>query len=318
MGRGGVQIGVGVLAAGLLAVAAVARLPDDRPPDEPVPAPKPAQPAAPPPAQAPAPQEQPAPETAPAKPAPAPPKAAAPATGPAVAWPHPLITEVLYAVPTGPEGDANADGTRDVSGDEFVELCNPHDRPISLRGYAIADTAGLRPRGSSGSSGGLKFVFPAIDVPAGGVVVVFNGRNSNIPGPVGDSRQGPASGNERFGGALVLSMRQTSQRASFSNTLDSVALVAPDGALVQRVRWGRPKDGAPETPQPPAGLDETAPTVSKCGVVRDGAGPGSPWRPHLELGGVAFSPGKVPFALPMKAAEPGPDAKRPAPPARKR
>src|SRR5437870_5538652 len=48
-------------------------------------------------------------------------------------FPHPLITEILYAVPSGERGDANADGTRDAVGDEFIELTNPHDKPIQLK-----------------------------------------------------------------------------------------------------------------------------------------------------------------------------------------
>lgn len=305
-----------VLAAVSLRVdSAYARLPDDRPPDQPVPTPTP-QPTAPaetPPPSPPAAAPQPARPADPAKPESPAPAAAAPPATPAVVWPHPLISEVLYAVPTGPEGDASGDGIRDVSGDEFIELYNPHARPIQLRGYALADTAGRAPRGSSGGGTGPKFVFPAFDLPAGGVVVVFNGRNTTLPGPVGDARQAPTGPNERFGGGLVFNMKQTSQRASLSNTFDSVCLIAPDGTPVHRVRWGKPKDGAAEPAGPAALLEETAPTVSKCGVVRDGAAPGSVWRPHLELGGVAFSPGKVDFSPPAKPAEaprPGPGKKR--------
>src|SRR5687768_184922 len=59
--------------------------------------------------------------------APAPPPATPPPAAP-VPFPHPLITEVLYAVPNTPGSDANQDGTRHVAGDEFVELINPHDK----------------------------------------------------------------------------------------------------------------------------------------------------------------------------------------------
>lgn len=68
------------------------------------------------------------------------PAAAAPAHG--VPFPHPLITEVLFNVPKGAAGDANGDGTRDAVGDEFVELINPHDKPIQLKGYVLSDSAG--------------------------------------------------------------------------------------------------------------------------------------------------------------------------------
>lgn len=68
---------------------------------------------------------------------------ASPATNPhSVPFPHPLITEVLFNVPSGARGDANGDGTRDAVGDEFVELINPHDKPIQLQGYVLTDSAG--------------------------------------------------------------------------------------------------------------------------------------------------------------------------------
>ena len=57
---------------------------------------------------------------------------------PPVEFPHPLITEILYAVPKGDAGDANQDGKRSPTGDEFVELINPHDKPINLKGYVPA------------------------------------------------------------------------------------------------------------------------------------------------------------------------------------
>ena len=320
------KFGLAAAALGVVAMTlatAHARLPDDRPPEEPEPAPA-TKPEAPPVEPAPAAPSMPPKPGVPGGPGgPSTPPGRGPAAGsmnsmaPAIAWPHPIISEVLYAVPTGPEGDASGDGVRDVSGDEFVELYNPHSRPIQLRGYAIADTAGRVPRGGSGGGGGVKFVFPAVEVAAGGVVVVFNGRNTNLAGPVGDARLAPSGPSERFGGALVFSMKQTSQRASFSNTLDSVCLIGPDGTLLHRVRWGKLKDGAAEPAGTAAALDETVPTVSKCSAVRDGAGPGSVWRPHLELGGSAFSPGTVPMAPPQ--AEPGtkpapePGSKRPAP-----
>src|SRR5205823_6103778 len=62
-----------------------------------------------------------------------------------VPFPHPLISEVLYAVPSGERGDANADGKRDAVGDEFIELVNPHDRPIQLKGYTLMDADAYAP-----------------------------------------------------------------------------------------------------------------------------------------------------------------------------
>lgn len=66
---------------------------------------------------------------------------AAPADKPLVPFPHPLISEVLFAVPTGKEGDADQDGNRSATGDEFIELFNPHDKPINLKGYVLSDAS---------------------------------------------------------------------------------------------------------------------------------------------------------------------------------
>ena len=73
----------------------------------------------------------------------------------AVSFPHPLITEVLYAVPTSGDSDPNRDGKREVSGDEFIEFVNPHDRAIELRGYTLTD-------GSPTAKTTLRFTFPAL------------------------------------------------------------------------------------------------------------------------------------------------------------
>ena len=53
--------------------------------------------------------------------------------------PHPVITEVLFNVPKSDDADANADGARHSTGDEFVELFNPHPRTINLHGYTITN-----------------------------------------------------------------------------------------------------------------------------------------------------------------------------------
>jgi len=75
----------------------------------------------------------------------------------------PIITEVLYAVPTY-EGDANRDGERNATGDEFIELTNPHDTPIQLRGYTLTDR-------NAPDKGQMKFVFPTLTLEPGEVVV---------------------------------------------------------------------------------------------------------------------------------------------------
>jgi hypothetical protein len=222
---------------------------------------------------------------------------------PLVEYPHPLITEVLYAVPTGPAGDANADGKREANGDEFIELVNPHDKPIQLRGYVLS---GKGPRPGSDGAGGqgrgrqpftqLKFTFPALELQPGEVVVVFNGHGQSWKGPVGDSSRAPRSGNELFHGAKVFTMRVESARLGLANNGDMVLLTAPGGPggaggeKVQCISWG--------TVEAPGGAEgvklvERA-SAEQGSITRETIDGGLV--PHPEIEGVRFSPGKFPAA----------------------
>jgi len=229
---------------------------------------------------------------------------------PPVPFPHPLITEVLYAVPTGDEGDANQDGQRSATGDEFVELYNPHDRAIQLKGYTIRDGTpeeaydknGSGGKGTNGKSRGnsnannknkpnskgesksdkepdekngsgkkddrktsLKFVFPDFELKPGEVVVVFNGFEQKIPGPVGTHDKAPTAKNEKFGNAWVFSMEVKSHYVAFANKGDCVAVYDAEGTPIEAVTWGT---SSKETPSA-ALLTEKAPE-SKGSVQRAG------------------------------------------------
>lgn len=227
----------------------------------------------------------------PAKPAPAPSGETPPAPAtppqesdgnapprPVSSFPHPMITEVLYAVPSGDTGDANGDGTRQATGDEFIELFNPHDKPISLRGYTLTDKSGGKP-------GSMKFVFPACTLQPGQCAVVFNGFECTWTGPVGDSMTAPKEGHKKFHGALVFSMKIDSSRIALSNSGDAVVLVAPDGAALEAVKWGK-LDKAPT-----ARVVQEAPTTNRGSVQRTGIG--GPMAAHEGTGSpvVRYSPG---------------------------
>ena len=199
----------------------------------------------------------------------------------AVAYPHPMISEVLFAVPTTGETDANKSGKREVSGDEFIEIVNPHDRAIDLRGYTLTD-------GSPTAKTTLRFVFPAMTLPPRAVVVVFNGRDAKIPGPVGDTKAAPPGVNENFHKGIIFTARVASSRVSFSNAGDAACLRAPDGKPLQRIRWGKADDKAGGTGFV---LDEIASTSSKGSVQRDGAGKDGMWKSHVEVDSSPFSPG---------------------------
>ncbi len=190
---------------------------------------------------------------------------------------HPLITEVLYAVPTY-EGDANLDNSRSAAGDEFVEILNPHDHPIQLRGYTLTDR-------NPEDLGRFRFRFPALELAPGEIAVVFNGHQCKWVGPVGDDRRAPPGKHDLFHDAWVFTARNDSNLTGFANAGDWVLLSAPDGTPVQCVRWGKM---AEFPPLPEDDLDE-APAVYSQSVVR---APDGKFRPHADLlAPLRFSPG---------------------------
>lgn len=235
------------------------------------------------------------------------------ASSPPVPFPHPLITEVLYAVPTGPAGDANGDGKREVAGDEFIELINPHDRPIQLFGYALTDS-------QEPGKGQLKFTFPALELPPGGVAVVFNGAASTFTGPVGDAKAPAEKPSDAFGGAWVFTMRNANNKTALGNSGDHVLLTAPDGTPVHRVWWSEdpaagaaaaapanaepalpgiaPAQSAPKTPL----LDDAAPLISRTSVQRDGVLATGRFVSHLDAERTPFSPGV--YTMPARPHKP--------------
>ena len=76
-----------------------------------------------------------------------------------------IINEVLYDPPSGIEGDANGDGTREAQEDEFIEFVNLGGT-LDLSGYRVHDNAQER------------HVFPqGTIIPSGGVLVLFGGGN---------------------------------------------------------------------------------------------------------------------------------------------
>lgn len=225
----------------------------------------------------------------------------------ALPFPHPIITEVLYAVPTGERGDANGDGVRQTSGDEFIELVNPHDRPINLKGYRLRDAAGLNP--SEKGLGKLDFAFPACELAPGQIAVVFNGFDSTWQGPIGDRTAAPKAGNDRFANALVFSMKVGSSKTGLANKGDLILLSAPDGTPIHAVSWGDKgepdKNGKGVVPPKETLLIERAPVTSGKGVERRGLSAADGFAEST--GDSPFSPGSFKGAgLATLAAKPAP------------
>ncbi|MEO1185493.1 MAG: lamin tail domain-containing protein, partial [Cyanobacteria bacterium J06636_27] len=106
-----------------------------------------------------------------------------------------IINEILADPASGNEGDANGDGTRDGSQDEFIELINNSDSAIDISGWTLSDASGV------------KHTFAAETiVPAKGVIVIFGG--------------GTPTGN--FGDAIV--QTASSRSLSLNNDGDTVTL----------------------------------------------------------------------------------------------
>lgn len=236
-----------------------------------------------------------------------------------VPFPHPLITEVLYNVPGGAEGDADGHGTRSATGDEFVELVNPHDKPISLKGYTLTDGKNVKaapgaatpkapdtkdappaPRPLPPDDARVRFTFPDLTLEPGQVVVVFNGYTGEAaPPPSSGDTPKPAPAKPRSPGdrpePIRLSMAITSPYAAFANGGDCVLLRDADGKPVQCITWG----AQPKPPDDFAPLIEHVPeTKARGSMTRLGLAKGLV--PHREqpgdLKGLPYSPGV--WALP--------------------
>lgn len=194
--------------------------------------------------------------------------------------------EVLFNVPMGPDGDANQDGVRDATGDEFIELMNHHNRPINLAGYVLTDRHEEGPRQ-------MRFEFPDVELAPGAIAVVFNGHRAAIPGPIGTSDAAPDRGNDRFGGALVFSMEIASRARALANAADALILRAPDGRAVEVVFWGSPD------PAPPADAMRTSEVPSRVRGSVQRLTPDGDLIPHDQIDGALFSPGVIPRPAPQ-------------------
>jgi hypothetical protein len=253
-----------------------------------------------------------------------------PVAGGALAADHPVITEVLYAVPPGPKGDANADGTRDAVGDEFIELVNPHAHAINLKGYTLVDAEAYNPgaarpdparpgsdkptenppatdkpeRGKPSKPktkrAELRFTFPDLELRPGEVVVVFNGFHQKMTGPVGDAQHAPPTRHERFHNAWVFSMNNEGPYCALGNEADMVVLLGPDGKPVECVTWGDVGKNSP------AGVKSEEAPMSAGSVQREGIN--GKFVPHKDLkgdlAGTLFSPGV--FSLNGSSGDPAP------------
>lgn len=128
---------------------------------------------------------------------------------------HPVV--LISEIHADPEatilGDANGDGVRDASDDEFVEILNTGTTAVDVSGWTISDAVGLR------------HTFPANTViPAREAAVVFGGGT-----PTGGFGNAASSG---------LVFTASSGALGLNNTGDTVTLADDLGATVQAVTYG--------------------------------------------------------------------------------
>ncbi len=133
-----------------------------------------------------------------------------------------FFNEVLADPPDGVAGDANHDGVRDGTQDEFVELVNGSlGEPISLSGWTI------KTRANGSTTETTRFSFPAgTSLPAGEALVVFGGG-------------GPAfnPNDEVFGCAQIFKATSSSGLA-LTNTGLTLLLRNSSGNLIAQFSYG--------------------------------------------------------------------------------
>lgn len=120
------------------------------------------------------------------------------------------INEILADPPDGDAGDANGDGQRSASDDEFVEIVNRTGAPLDVGGFELRD------------SSGLLFAFPTgTIIPAGEAAVIFGGGS-----PRGEFGNAAANG-------LVFTAR-----LSLNNSGETLIIRDPGGNEIERVAYG--------------------------------------------------------------------------------
>ena len=126
------------------------------------------------------------------------------------------VNEFLADPPDGAAGDANGDGTRSATQDEFIEVVNRTDAAMSVGGFTVGDADQTR------------FTFPSSAViPAGEAAVIFGGGS-----PQGEF------GNARANGLVFTSA------LSLDNSGDTITLKDNLGNAVETVAYGAGEGGA--------------------------------------------------------------------------
>jgi len=131
-----------------------------------------------------------------------------------------VINEALADPPDGAAGDANLDGTRSSTQDEFIEIVNAASTDIDLGGYQLTT------RGSNGADI-VRHTFAADTIIAPGTaVVVFGGAQIATFNP----------DHPLFAGALVLTA--STGGLSLTNSGSLIRLLDPSGTVIEQLAYG--------------------------------------------------------------------------------
>ena len=154
-----------------------------------------------------------------------------------------MINEVL-ADPPMETGDANGDGYRSATQDEFVEFVSLSAQPIDLGGWSVADSFGSR------------FVFEdgTMLLPGRALVLFGGGDETVVKGAF----------------AEVAADILTAHGLGLTNGGDSVTLIRPDGTVSDSVLWGS------EGGQDRSLVRETEGDIESAMVLHPGDAPFSP------------------------------------------
>ncbi|HSE25082.1 MAG TPA: lamin tail domain-containing protein [Pyrinomonadaceae bacterium] len=132
------------------------------------------------------------------------------------------INEFLADPPDGTTGDANHDGIRDSSDDEFVEIVNTTSRDLDLTGFQ------LQSRSLTGATDILRHRFAAgTVVSAGTAIVIFGAGSPNPSDPV-------------FAGAQIV--KASSRGLSLTNSGGVITLRNSNGTIITSVTYGSAVD----------------------------------------------------------------------------
>jgi uncharacterized protein (TIGR03437 family) len=132
-----------------------------------------------------------------------------------------FINEVLADPPNGNAGDANHDGVRDGTQDEFVELLNGSAaETIGMSGWTI------KTRATGSTTEATRFTFPAgTSLPAGESAVIFGGGTFNPTDPV-------------FGCAQIFKATSASSGLSLTNSGLTILVRDSAGNLITQFSYG--------------------------------------------------------------------------------